>query len=119
MLLSIGVAVATVAAEHLTVAAVAAGRFALGLRAAGNPVPQPNPTAPPGSDKIMTIISWISWGVFAAAFAGVLIICIKMAINSHRNRSGDGGGEEAGKLFWPLLACIVAGAASGLIGAVS
>lgn len=82
-------------------------------------VPTITNQAPPGSGQILTIVGWIGWGVLVAAFAGVLIICIKMAIGAHRNRGGDGGGEEAGKLFWPLLACIVAGSAGAILGAVS
>jgi len=83
------------------------------------PVPPVNITEPPGGAKIMTIVGWVGWGVFAAAVAGVLIICVKMATNAHRNRSGDGGGEEAGKLFWPLLACIVGSSAGAILGVVA
>lgn len=83
------------------------------------PVPTVTPTEPPGGQKVMTIIGWVGWAVFAAAVAGVLIICIKMATNAHKNRSGDGGGEEAGKLFWPLLACIVGSSAGAILGVVA
>jgi hypothetical protein len=83
------------------------------------PVPPVKPTAPPGSTKVMTVIGWVGWGVFAASIAGVLLICIKMATSAHRNRMGDGGGEEAGKLFWPLLACIVGSSAGAILGAVT
>lgn len=83
------------------------------------PVPTVKPTEPPGGDKVMKILGWVGWGVFVASVAGVLFICIKMATNSHKNRSGDGGGEEAGKLFWPLLACIVGSSAGALLGAVA
>ena len=82
-------------------------------------VPTVTPTAPPGSANIMKIIGWVGWGVFAASIAGVLFICIKMATSAHKTRMGDGGGEEAGKLFWPLLACIVGSSAGALLGAVS
>lgn len=83
------------------------------------PVPTVNPSAPPGSEKIMTVIGWVGWAVFAASIAGVLFICIKMATSAHKTRMGDGGGEEAGKLFWPLLACIVGSSAGAILGAVS
>lgn len=83
------------------------------------PVPTVNPTAPPGSAKIMTILGWAGWGVFAASIAGVLVICIKMATSAHRTRMGDGGAEDAGKLFWPLLACIVGSSAGAILGAVA
>ncbi len=83
------------------------------------PVPTVNPTEPPGGAKVMTVVGWVGWGVFAASIAGVLVICIKMATSAHRNRSGDGGGEEAGKLFWPLLACIVGSSAGSILGVVA
>ena len=83
------------------------------------PVPTVTPSAPPGSAKILTVLGWVGWGVFAASIAGVLLICIKMATNSHRNRGGEGGGEEAGKLFWPLLACIVGSSAGSILGVVA
>lgn len=82
-------------------------------------VPTVHPTEPPGGQKLMTVVGWVGWGVFAAAVAGVLIICIRMATNAHRNRTGDGGGEEAGKLFWPLLACIVGSSAGAILGVVA
>lgn len=82
------------------------------------PVPTVNPTEPPGGEKVMKILGWVGWGVFTASVAGVLFICIKMATNASKNRH-DGGGEEAGKLFWPLLACIVGSSAGALLGAVA
>ena len=84
-----------------------------------DPVPTVNPSEPPGGAKVMTVVGWVGWGVFAAAIAGVLVICIKMATSAHRNRTGDGGGEEAGKLFWPLLACIVGSSAGSILGVVA
>lgn len=84
-----------------------------------SPVPTITPSAPPGSASILKIIGWVGWGVFTASIAGVLFICIKMATGAHRTRMGDGGGEEAGKLFWPLLACIVGSSAGAILGAVS
>lgn len=83
------------------------------------PVPTVKPSAPPGSAKILTVLGWVGWGVFAASIAGVLLICIKMATSSHRSRGGEGGGEEAGKLFWPLLACIVGSSAGSILGVVA
>ena len=66
----------------------------------------------------MMIVGWVGWAVFVVAAVGVLIICIKMAISAHRSRQGEGG-EQAGNLFWPLFAAIVASVAGALIGAVS
>lgn len=117
-------AVATRASELVQhVAAVPAQTVELMRRAhsviLAGPVPTVTPSAPPGSANIMKIIGWAGWGVFAASIAGVLFICIKMATGAHKTRMGDGGGEEAGKLFWPLLACIVGSSAGAILGAVS
>lgn len=117
-------AVATRASELVQhVAAVPAQTVELMRRAhsviLAGPVPTVTPSAPPGSANIMKIIGWVGWGVFAASIAGVLFICIKMATGAHKTRMGDGGGEEAGKLFWPLLACIVGSSAGAILGAVS
>jgi hypothetical protein len=93
-------------------------RYATSVILAG-PVPTVNPSEPPGGAKVMTVVGWVGWGVFAASITGVLIICIKMATSAHRNRAGDGCGEEAGKLFWPLLACIVGSSAGSILGVVA
>lgn len=107
------------AAVHAGAGALIARSTALRSRVLAAPIPNVPVQAPPGSDKILTIVGWVGWGVFIAAIVGVFAICIKMAINSHRNRMGDGGGEEAGKLFYPLLAVIIAGAVGAILGAVS
>jgi hypothetical protein len=115
-------AAAVAAALHQVHAIPAVGvdlaRRATSVILAG-PVPKVDPTEPPGGAKVMTVVGWVGWGVFAASIAGVLIICIKMATSAHRNRAGDGGGEEAGKLFWPLLACIVGSSAGSILGVVA
>ena len=108
-------------AQHVTALpthGVELARRANSVSLAG-PVPTVNPSAPPGSAKVLIIIGWVGWGVFTASIAGVLFICIKMATSAHRTRMGDGGGEEAGKLFWPLLACIVGSSAGAILGAVA
>ncbi|SOD72933.1 hypothetical protein SAMN05892883_2246 [Jatrophihabitans sp. GAS493] len=86
---------------------------------AGN-IPTVTPGEPPGGAKLLTIAGWVGWAVFLACVVGVFIICIKMGINAHKNRGGgDGGGEEAGKLFWPLLGCIIGSGAGAILGAVA
>jgi hypothetical protein len=109
----------TPAAMHSGTGALLARSSALRSRVLAAPIPTVPVQAPPGSAKILTIVGWVGWGVFIAAIVGVFAICIKMAINSHRNRMGDGGGEEAAKLFYPLLAVIIAGAVGAILGAVS
>ena len=88
-------------------------------RLLAGPVPSVPVQAPPGSAKILMIVGWVGWAVFIAAIVGVFTICIRMAVSAHRNRMGDGGGEEAAKLFYPLLAVIIAGAVGAILGAVS
>ena len=78
----------------------------------------PNPGVgepPPGAAKLLKILGWAAWIVFAACVGGVLIVAGKMAI-SHRR--GMGGGEEASNLVWPLIAAIVGASASGIIGTI-
>ena len=98
---------------------VAARSSALRSRVLAAPIPTVPVQAPPGAAKVLTIVGWVGWGVFIAAIVGVFAICIRMAISAHRNRMGEGGGEEAGKLFFPLLAVIIAGAVGAILGAVS
>lgn len=75
----------------------------------------PNPgqgTAPPGADKITTVLGWVAWGVFALCVAGVLFCAGKMAVSHRRGE----GGEHATGLAYTLGACIVAGSASAIVG---
>jgi hypothetical protein len=68
--------------------------------------------APPGADKVTTVLSWIAWLVFAACVAGILFCAGKMAVNHRRGE----GAEHASGLAYTLAACIVAGAASSIVG---
>lgn len=72
-------------------------------------------TAPPGSDKVTTVISWIAWGVFAVAVLGVLLVAGRMMLKHQRGE----GAEAAGGLGWVLGGCILAASASGLVGALA
>lgn len=79
----------------------------------------PNPgqgTAPPGGAKILTILKWLAWGVFAVCVAGVLLNGAKLAVAHQR---GHGGGEQTSGLAWTLIGAIVAGSAAALVGAVA
>jgi hypothetical protein len=80
----------------------------------------PNPgqgKAPPGSDKLLTILQWTAWGVFALCVAGVLISAAKLA-HSH-NQGYGGANQHTTSLVWTLCACVVAGSASAIVGALS
>ena len=72
-------------------------------------------TAPPGAGNLTTLVSYVAWGVTALCVVGVLIAAAKMAVAHHR---GAGGGEHAAALGWVLVAAVVAGSASALVGAV-
>lgn len=108
----------TAAGSLLERAGVAALALHGGLRGAG-PIPKVSPTEPPGGAKVLMVVGWLGWGMFLACVAGVFAIVIKMATASHRSRGGEGGADEAGKLFWPLLGCIVGSSAGALLGVVS
>lgn len=78
-------------------------------------VPDPGTgEAPPGSEGFLIILRWVAWLVFALCVLGVLITAATMAL---QNRRGEGG-EHASRLGWVLGACILAGSASGLVGAL-
>ena len=54
----------------------------------------PNPgqgSAPPGSDKLLTILRWAAWGTFAVCVAGVLLSGGRLAISHNQ---GYGGGNQ-------------------------
>jgi hypothetical protein len=80
----------------------------------------PNPgqgSAPPGSGKLLTILSWTAWGVFALCVAGVLISAAKLA-HSH-NQGYGGANQHTTSLVWTLVATVVAGSAAAVVGALS
>lgn len=68
--------------------------------------------APPGAEGVTQVVSWVAWVVFALAVIGVLICAGLMMVNNRRGQ----GGESAASLGWVFAGCIIAGAASGLVG---
>jgi hypothetical protein len=73
----------------------------------------PNPgggTAPPGSDKILTVLGWVKWLVTAVAVGGALFIGAKMAM---AHRRGDDTNMAA--LGWWLAGCVLLGVAPQLV----
>ncbi|MGO9902700.1 MAG: hypothetical protein ACLP50_30930 [Solirubrobacteraceae bacterium] len=73
--------------------------------------------APPGNTgaDVDLIISWIAWLTFAACLVGVLASAVQLAFE----RQTMGGGQAHTKLLWTLGACIVAGSAAAIVGALS
>ena len=71
--------------------------------------------APPGSKQLTTLVGYVAWAVFGLCVVGVLIAAAQMAVAHQR---GGGAGEHAARLGWVLAACVVAGSASALVGAL-
>jgi hypothetical protein len=69
---------------------------------------------PPGSKKLELMLGWVAWIVFGLCVTGVLIVAGRMAISHRRGE----GGEHAAGLAWVAGACILAGSASAIVGAL-
>lgn len=72
-------------------------------------------SAPPGSDKATSVVSWIAWVATAACVVGFLICGARMAL-SHQGHGP--GGQHGTSLSWVMGGCVVVGAASALVGAL-
>ena len=70
-----------------------------------------NPSAPPGSERVLDIVNWLAWAAMVACVAGIIITAITMALSHRRGE----GGEHAGRLGWVMGAAILIGMASGLV----
>ena len=81
-------------------------------------VPDPGQgIAPPGSGKLLTILQWTAWGVFALCVAGVLLSAAKLA---HAHNQGYGGANQhTTNLVWTLVASVIAGSAAAIVGALA
>lgn len=75
-------------------------------------VPDVSPTAPPGSDKLTTILGWVLWIATLACVAAVITAGIKIAMGGHGR---GGGGEHGMTLLLALLGAIVCGVAAGVV----
>ena len=73
-------------------------------------------TPPPGSGKFLTILQWGAWVVFGLCVAGVLVSAAKLA---HTHSQGGLGGQHQTSLIWTLAACVIAGSASAIVGALA
>ena len=74
-----------------------------------------NPTAPPGSQKLLTIVSWVGWGAMLAAVVALVIAGAKFG---YEKSHGTAGNEAATKVAWTLVGCVVIATAGGLVGAL-
>lgn len=78
------------------------------------PVPNPEPTEPPGkiADNISMILAWGLWLLTAVCVAGIFAAAASMAIARHR-----GDTPHLSRLGWVLGACVLAGSASAIVAA--
>ena len=71
--------------------------------------------APPGADKIQTVVNWLSWIGNTLAIVGIIIVAITMFF---QNKRGEGG-ESGSRLGWVMAGLILLGAASGIATALT
>ena len=73
-----------------------------------------SPAQPPNTNQIQTILNWGGWIVLGLCVLGLLIGAGRLAVMHHRGQSF----QETG-LAGPLAACVIVGAAGGVVGALS
>lgn len=93
---------------------MAVGDPANGWHELAGPVDPGQGKKPPGSEGLTKAIQWVAWIVLALCVTGVLIVAGRMAVSHQRGQ----GGEHATGLAYVLGACILVGAASGLVGSL-
>ncbi len=74
-----------------------------------------NPTAPPGSDKLLTVVSWVGWIAMIGAVVALVIAGASFGFEKSR---GTASNESATKVAWTLVGCVVIATAGGLVGAL-
>jgi type IV secretory pathway VirB2 component (pilin) len=74
-------------------------------------VPLTEPLPNEVSDKVDTVVSWVTTVAITICILGVVIAGAMMAIGQRRGE----GGEHAARLGWVLAGCIVIGTASALV----
>jgi hypothetical protein len=80
----------------------------------------PNPghgRPPPGSGKLLMILEWVAWGVFAVCVAGVLMNGGRLAI-AH-NQGYGGGHQHTMGLVLSLIGAVIAGSAASIVTVLS
>lgn len=70
---------------------------------------------PPGWDKLLMVLHWVFLGVTVLCVAGFLVVGGRMAIAYRRGE----GSEHAGGLGAVCVACVIVGAASGLVSTLT
>ncbi|GAB86857.1 hypothetical protein QBL07_024160 (plasmid) [Gordonia rubripertincta] len=75
-----------------------------------------NPQAPPGSEKFLTLVSWVAWGACLAAVAALMIAGGKFGFDRHQ---GTADSESAAKVAKTCIGCVIIAIAGGLVGALT
>lgn len=70
------------------------------------------PEAPPGSEKVLTVLGWVAWVIAAVCIIAVMIVGARMAFT---NRRGEGS-EAAQSLGWVMGGLIIVSVASAVTG---
>lgn len=84
---------------------------------AGTGLAQPTPVAPPGFDKVSTVMNWAMWGFEAVCVLGFLACGAAMAVQ-HFGGGGREPGHHVGRLAWVCFGCILGAAAVPLVNAL-
>ena len=66
------------------------------------------------TNKVDTVVSWVTTIAIAVCVLGVIVAGAMMAIGQRRGE----GGEHAARLGWVLAGCIVIGTASALVNTI-
>lgn len=77
-------------------------------------VPPSGGVAPPGTENISTVVTWVLWGVGAILFVYFVVGLVQAA--QARNR---GGQADASAPVWPLILAIILGAAGTIWNAIA
>lgn len=79
------------------------------------PPTKPASEAPPGSDKFLTIVSWIGWGATLAAIVALIIAGAKFGFQKQR---GGASNEEGSAVAWTMVGCVLIAISGSLVGAL-
>lgn len=78
-------------------------------------IPDPDPTPPPGTEGITTILSWLKWIGYAVVGGAIIVGGIMIAVSFRRGE----GHDALSKVLWPMAGAIVIGAGAGWIGTIA
>lgn len=101
--------------RSVAVAVLLAGLGCFGAGPAWAAAPTPGQQQPPGTQGLITMLSWGGWLVSFVCVAGLLIVAAMMAL---KHRRGEGGGEAMASLGWVLGACVLGSAVGPIANAL-